>query len=105
MAESPRSLEELVRPHIDSFDYFIGEGLQNIVELLKPAEVCFLHLLDVFDYLIKIFMSEVPPKTGTARSPAMEAPFLLNLTCMLVCNVLYQSHLLFRRLRPVITPA
>lgn len=40
MVEAPRSLEELVRPHIDSFDYFIGEGLQNVVELLKPVEVC-----------------------------------------------------------------
>lgn len=39
MVEAPRSLEELVRPHIDSFDYFIGEGLQNVVELLKPVEV------------------------------------------------------------------
>ncbi|CAL8465771.1 g5307 [Coccomyxa elongata] len=39
MAEAPRSLEELVRPHIDSFDYFIGEGLQNVVELLKPVEI------------------------------------------------------------------
>jgi hypothetical protein len=39
MAESPTSLEELVRPHIDSFDYFIGEGLQSVVELLKPVEV------------------------------------------------------------------
>ncbi|CAL8465768.1 g5304 [Coccomyxa elongata] len=39
MVEAPRSLEELVRPHIDSFDYFIGEGLQNVVELLKPVEI------------------------------------------------------------------
>jgi len=39
MNKSPRSLEELVRPHIDSFDYFLGEGLQNVVELLKPVEV------------------------------------------------------------------
>lgn len=39
MVEALRSLEALVRPHIDSFDYFIGEGLQNVVELLKPVEV------------------------------------------------------------------
>ncbi|CAL8465829.1 g5365 [Coccomyxa elongata] len=39
MVEAPRSLEELVRPHIDSFDYFIGEGLQNVVELLNPVEI------------------------------------------------------------------
>jgi DNA-directed RNA polymerase beta subunit len=39
MSEGPRSLEELVRPHIDSFDHFIGEGLQSVVENLKPVEV------------------------------------------------------------------
>lgn len=39
MSEGPRSLEELVRPHIDSFDHFLGEGLQSVVEHLKPVEV------------------------------------------------------------------
>jgi hypothetical protein len=35
----PRSLQELVRPHVDSFDHFLSEGLQSVVELLKPVEV------------------------------------------------------------------
>lgn len=37
--EIPRSLQELVRPHIDSFDYFLGDGLLALVEQLKPVEV------------------------------------------------------------------
>ena len=37
--EVPRSLQQLVRPHIDSFDHFLGEGLLSVVELLKPIEV------------------------------------------------------------------
>lgn len=39
MVEPPKSLDELVRPHVDSFDYFTGEGLQTVVDLLKPVEV------------------------------------------------------------------
>ena len=39
LEEIPRSLQELVRPHIDSFDYFLGDGLLALVELLKPVEV------------------------------------------------------------------
>ena len=39
MTEPPKSLDELVRPHVDSFDYFTGDGLQTVVDLLKPVEV------------------------------------------------------------------
>ena len=35
----PAALEELVRPHIDSFDYFISEGLERVVQELQPVEV------------------------------------------------------------------
>lgn len=35
----PESFVELARPHVDSFDYFLEEGLQQIVEHLEPAEV------------------------------------------------------------------
>ena len=35
----PAALEELVRPHIDSFDYFISEGLERLVQELQPVEV------------------------------------------------------------------
>lgn len=35
----PAALEELVRPHIDSFDYFISEGLERVVQELRPVEV------------------------------------------------------------------
>ena len=43
MGEVPESLDTLVRPHVDSFDYFLGEGLQTVVDLLAPAEV--IHFL------------------------------------------------------------
>ena len=39
MTEPPKSLDELARPHVDSFDYFINEGLHTVVSLLKPIEV------------------------------------------------------------------
>ena len=39
MIQPPKSLDELVRPHVDSFDYFINEGLHTVVSLLKPIEV------------------------------------------------------------------
>ena len=35
----PAALEELVRPHIDSFDYFISEGLERVLQELHPVEV------------------------------------------------------------------
>lgn len=35
----PAALEELVRPHIDSFDYFISEGLERVLQELQPVEV------------------------------------------------------------------
>ncbi len=35
----PAALEELVRPHIDSFDYFILEGLERVLQELQPVEV------------------------------------------------------------------
>ncbi len=80
MAEYPQSLEELVRPHMNSFD-IIGEGLQNIVELLKPAEVCtvclnmFSHLLDDFNYLMNIFMSGGHPKLSHLALQPWRLPF------------------------------
>ena len=43
VGEAPESLDELVRPHVDSFDHFLGEALQTIVDLLEPVEV--LHSL------------------------------------------------------------
>ena len=39
MGEAPGTLDELVRPHVDSFDYFLGEGLQTVVDLVEPVEV------------------------------------------------------------------
>ena len=38
----PEEFEALVAPHVDSFDYFLGEGLQLMVASLKPVEVRFL---------------------------------------------------------------
>ena len=39
MGEAPGTLGELVRPHVDSFDYFLSEGLQTIVDAVEPVEV------------------------------------------------------------------
>ena len=42
----PAELQQLVAPHIDSFDYFIGEGLEEVVARLEPTQVCtrpFMH--------------------------------------------------------------
>lgn len=35
----PRSLENLAQPHVDSFDYFVGEGLERVIEFLDGIEV------------------------------------------------------------------
>ena len=35
----PREFEGLTLPHVDSYDYFIGEGMQRVVEGLEPMEV------------------------------------------------------------------
>ena len=37
--EVPLEYQKLVEPHVASFNYFIGEGLQNVVESLQPVEV------------------------------------------------------------------
>jgi len=35
----PQSLEGLAQPHIDSFDYFLGEGLDRVIENMDGIEV------------------------------------------------------------------
>lgn len=35
----PRALEDLAQPHVESFDYFIGDGLGYLVGNLRPVEV------------------------------------------------------------------
>ncbi len=35
----PAELQALVAPHIDSYNYFIGEGMQEVVQRLDPIEV------------------------------------------------------------------
>lgn len=37
----PETLQQLVAPHIDSFNYFVSEGLSEVVRRLPPAEVKF----------------------------------------------------------------
>ena len=34
----PQEFEALVQPHIDSFDHFLGEGMQLVVESLESIE-------------------------------------------------------------------
>lgn len=38
-AETPSELLDLVQPHIESYDYFLGEGIQRVVENIAPIEV------------------------------------------------------------------
>lgn len=38
-AHAPEEFERLVAPHVKSFDYFLGEGMQTAVRLLEPLEV------------------------------------------------------------------
>ena len=35
----PVALEKLVAPHIESFDYFLGDGMLQVVQGLEPVEV------------------------------------------------------------------
>lgn len=35
----PEEYERLVAPHVKSFDYFLGEGMQTAVRLLEPLQV------------------------------------------------------------------
>jgi len=35
----PRTLEDLAQPHIESFDYFLGDGMKSLVEDLHPVQV------------------------------------------------------------------
>lgn len=37
--EVHKEYEDLVRPHVESFDFFIGEGMQRMVEDMEPVEV------------------------------------------------------------------
>ena len=41
----PPEFVDLVKPHVQSFDYFLGDGLTRVVELLEPIEVP-LHYCD-----------------------------------------------------------
>ena len=41
----PPEFVDLVKPHVQSFDYFLGDGLTRVVELLEPIEVP-LHCCD-----------------------------------------------------------
>lgn len=34
-----KEYELLVRPHVSSFDYFLGDGMQQMVDDLEPLEV------------------------------------------------------------------
>lgn len=35
----PQTLESLAQPHIDSFDYFLGTGMEHVIENIEPIEV------------------------------------------------------------------
>ena len=35
----PEEYEALVQPHVDSFDYFLGEGMELVVDSMEQMEV------------------------------------------------------------------
>ena len=35
----PAEFEEIARPHVESFDWFLSEGIHNVVSLLEPLVV------------------------------------------------------------------
>lgn len=35
----PKIFEELVEPHVASFDYFLSDGIQKVVQHIEPVEV------------------------------------------------------------------
>jgi hypothetical protein len=35
----PRTLADLAQPHIESFDYFLGDGMKFLLEDLLPVQV------------------------------------------------------------------
>jgi hypothetical protein len=37
--EVPIEYEDLVAPHVESFDYFLSDGMQSMVVLMPPMEV------------------------------------------------------------------
>ena len=38
-SDIPEALETLVAPHVSSFDYFLDQGLADIVDKIEPTEV------------------------------------------------------------------
>lgn len=42
---TPEEFERLVAPHVKSFDYFIGEGMETACKLLEPLEVSLSRLM------------------------------------------------------------
>jgi hypothetical protein len=38
-ANPPEEFERLVAPHVKSFDFFLGEGMDTAVALLEPLRV------------------------------------------------------------------
>lgn len=47
----PEEFEGLVRPHVASFDYFIGDGMHAVVENCDPIEVSSLAKDETSDLL------------------------------------------------------
>jgi hypothetical protein len=39
----PSALADLVRPHIDSYDWFVTDGIRAVVDFLEPVEVSQAH--------------------------------------------------------------
>ena len=36
----PKEYEDLVEPHVQSMNWFLTEGMQAVVQNMKPIEVC-----------------------------------------------------------------
>ena len=62
----PAELQALVAPHIDSYNYFIGEGLQEVVQRLDPIEVI-THALPLAVRTARTTYAPPPARRSTLR--------------------------------------
>lgn len=69
----PAELQALVAPHIESYNYFVGEGLQEVVQRLDPVEVrpaCLHSPYDTPRHLLQMSPCTNPSKAATIPSIA-----------------------------------
>ncbi|GMH37284.1 hypothetical protein BSKO_05157 [Bryopsis sp. KO-2023] len=67
----PKTYEELVEPHVASFDYFLSEGIQKVVQLVKPVEIEHPLSKKVFEFQLANPAIGRPVKEGASSDPRL----------------------------------